>query len=273
MKTLLLANTALAILHATAFEPGEPGWKLDADGKIELKDGNPIYLDASGREMTVDGNTISRLNGEAKQHREAKEAAETKLKAFGDLDPEAARKALDTLKNIDAKKLIDAGEVDKVRDSVKAEFTTQLQEKDKALEEINSKYNNLQISNIFANSEFVRDRVAVPTDMFEASFRNNFKIEDGKVTAYDKAGNRIMSKKTVGEYADPSEALELLVEAHPQRDVILKANDSNGSGNDGRGGTQGGGRRIKRSEYDKMSPQDQYATSMKAGKGELQIVD
>ena len=112
--TKILAH--IAVLSATAFN--NPGWKLDADGKLELKDGNPIYLDASGRESIVDGGTITRLNGEARAHREAKEAAETKLRAFEGLDPEAARKAVETVKNIDAKKLIDAGEVEKVRESV-----------------------------------------------------------------------------------------------------------------------------------------------------------
>ena len=124
MKTIL---THLAILSASAFN--NPGWKLDAEGKIELKDGNPIYVDASGRESVMDVGAITRLNGEAKTHREAKEAAEAKLKAFEGLDPEAARKAVDTVKNIDAKKLIDAGEVEKVRESVKAEFMTQIAER------------------------------------------------------------------------------------------------------------------------------------------------
>ncbi|QWY83174.1 hypothetical protein [Rhizobium phage RHph_X2_24] len=261
----------LALLTATAFN--NAGWKLDADGKIELKDGNPVYVDASGREMTVDSGTIGRLNGEAKTHREAKEAAEAKLKAFEGLDPEAARKALDTVKNIDAKKLIDAGEVDKVRNEISQQFTAQLAEKDNALKASDDRYNNLLVSNLFANSDFIRERVAVPRDMFEASFKNNFKIEDGKVVAYGKDGNRLMSKQKIGEFADATEALEILVEQHPQKDIILKASDGNGTGNNGNGGNRGGSRTVKRADFEKLNPQQQAEVAGKARTGELQIVD
>ncbi|MUS05525.1 hypothetical protein DIP89_20780, partial [Acinetobacter baumannii] len=66
--------------------------------------------------------TIARLNNEVKTHREAKEAAEKALKAFeGIEDPAAAKKALQTIQNLDDKKLVDAGEVEKVKaEAIKA---------------------------------------------------------------------------------------------------------------------------------------------------------
>nr|HNH29982.1 hypothetical protein [bacterium] len=209
------------------------------DGKIALKDGNPIYIDNSGREMTVESTTIKRLNDESKTHREAKEAAEQKLKAFDGIDPAKAKEAIETLGKIDAKKLIDAGEVDKVRNEIKNEFTKQLEEKDKGMQGLQSRIDNMLIDSVFTNSEFVRENIAVPQDMFQASFRQNFRIEDGKIVAYDKAGNRLMSKQRVGEFADAEEALQLLVDQHSQKDIILKANTGNGTGNKGDGGNRG----------------------------------
>lgn len=272
MKTLTALLTA-KILKAIAFAPGDAGWKLDKDGKIELKDGNPIYIDAEGKEMTIEAGTVSRLNAEAAGHRRAKEAAETKLKEFEGLDAKKAREALDTVSKIDQKKLIDAGEVDKVKDEISKQFTTQIAEKDKANNDLQSKLDNMQIDNIFSNSEFIRERIATPRDMFQDSFRKFFKKDGNEIIAVDRAGNRLMSKQRIGEFATPEEALELLVDTHPQKDTILRADTGKGSGNGGNGGARGGGRVMKRSEFNALAPAQQAEAGAKQASGELQIVD
>ena len=251
------------------------GWKTDDAGNIIARDGNPVWVDSNGAEMTLERDTVSRLNAEAKAHREAKEAAETRLKAFEGLDASKAREALETVKNIDLKKMIDSGKLEEVRKELTTQFQTQIAEKDKAYADLRTEYDNTRISNIFAGSEFIRNRVAVPADMFEATFKGNFKIEDGKIVVKDKAGNQLMSKKKIGEYADPDEALELLIEQHPQKDVILKANGQSGSGNRGNGGNGGGGngKTMKRSEYDGLSDHDRAGYAASLAKRELTIVD
>ena len=251
------------------------GWKTDDAGNIIARDGNPVWVDSNGAEMTLERDTVSRLNAEAKAHREAKEAAETRLKAFEGLDASKAREALETVKNIDLKKMIDSGKLEEVRKELTTQFQTQIAEKDKAYADLRTEYDNTRISNIFAGSEFIRTRVAVPADMFEATFKGNFKIEDGKIVVKDKAGNQLMSKKKIGEYADPDEALELLIEQHPQKDVILKANGQSGSGNRGNGGNGGGGngKTMKRSEYDGLSDHERASYAQSLAKRELTIVD
>jgi hypothetical protein len=256
-----------------AFDPGKSGWKLDKDGKVETKDGNPIWIDANGAETTLSGDTITRLNGEAKQLRLAKEAAETTLATFKDIDPVAAKKAIETMKNIDAKKLIDAGEVEKVRNEISQQFTVQLGEKDKAIGSLSSELDNLRINNIFAQSDFIRDNIAVPRDMFEAAFVRNFKIVDGKPQAFDKAGNRIMSKKNMGDYADPAEALEILVDQHPQKATILKAPNHSGGGNNGGGGNRGGTRVMKRSDFEQLPASQAATAASEMAAGKLTIAD
>lgn len=278
MNTKLTKITA-ALLTGVAFpvafdNGGSAGWKKDANGNLAVDaNGNPIYVDTAGKEMSVEQGTISRLNAEAKSHRERAEDAEKALAPFKGIDPAKAREAIDTVSKLDAKKLIDAGEVDKVRDQVKAEFTTQLTEKDNALKTTQAELDNLRVKSVFDGSEFIRERVAMPRDFFEAAMRGNFKVEEGKVVAYDKAGNRLMSKRSVGEYASPDEALELLVDAHPQKDTILKAAGGGGSGNSGGGGNRGGGRVVRRADFDAMKPQDQAATAAAAQKGEITIAD
>ena len=253
------------------------GWKTDDAGALVLKDGNPVYIDATGAEKVVEAGTITRLNAEAKEHRVAKEEALTKLKAFEGIDAELARKALDTVKKLDAKKLIDAGEVDKLTDQVKQQFSAQMAEKDGALSSLQAKLDNMLVSDVFKSSEFVRDSLAVPRDMFEATFRGNFKVEDGKVVAYGKDGNRLLSKSRAGEYADADEALRLLVEAHPQKDVIIKANTGNGSGNTGGGGNRApGAKTISSADFKAMqisNPTQAAEIAAKVGAGEMQFKD
>lgn len=272
IATMLLA-TAVRFHRIRAFDPGKAGWKLDKDNKIEMKDGNPIWVDANGGELTMDGAAITRLNSEAKTLRTAKEAAEAIAAKFAGLDPVEAKKAVELVKNIDAKTLIDAGEVEKVKTEIRTQFTAQLDEAKKTNSTLQSDLDNLRVDNIFAQSPFIRERIATPPDMFQATFRTNFKIKDGKVEAYDKAGNRIMSKTKFGEPADPDEALEILVDHHPQKTMILKASDASGSGNNGNGGNRGGSRVIKRADFDKMTPAEQSANAAKAGTGELSIID
>lgn len=248
-------------------------WKLDENGNIVMRDGNPVCVNTNGDEQTVSVETISRLNNEAKTHREAKEAALEKLKAFEGLDAVKAREALDTVAKLDANKLIDAGKVDEVKSQITAQLQGQIDEKSKALSDLQVKYDNMIIDNLFANSEFIRNNVAVPRDMFEAKFRNNFKVENGQVVVYGNDGNRLYSKDPAGEYATPEEGLRILAEAHPNRDTILRANTGSGTGSNGASGASGGSRYMKRSDFEKLSPAQQLEYAQKMRNGEITLTD
>lgn len=276
IRNMLLACTALPLV--AAFENDGPGWKMDGDKIATDANGDPIYIGADGREQTVAHDALARRNAEAKQHRERAEKAEEALNKYKDangklIDPEVAVKAVDTVSKLDAKKLIDAGEVDKVKDDIKRQFEQQLAEKDTALTAAQQRIDAMLVDGVFKGSEFINERVAMPRDFFEAAMRSNFKVEDGKVVAYDRSGNRLMSKKSPGEYADPNEALELLVEQHPQKDTILKAPSGGGTGGGGGGGNRGTGRVVRRADFDQMAPADKAAAAQAAAKGELTIAD
>lgn len=262
---LLLLITSAAFSNA--------GWKMDENGKIETKDGNPIWIDANGGESVLDGGTIGRLNGEAKKLRERAEAAENTAKAFEGLDATKAREALELAGKIDQKQLIEAGKVEEVRNQISTQFQKEINERDQKLAQLQTTLDNTVISNVFKGSAFIRDRMAVPLDMFEAAFRDRFKVENGSVVAYDRAGNQIMSKKKIGEIADADEAIELIVESYPQRDLILKANEGGGTGNQGGGGNRGGNRTISRSDFENMRPAQQAEIAAKQRTGEIKITD
>ena len=207
--------------------------------------GLPLYIHDDGKEVAHDAPqtvaTISRLNGEAKTNRERYETAETSLKAFeGIEDPVAAKKALETLKNFDDKKLVDAGEVEKIKlEAIKAveeKYAPIVQERDAVQQQLHKEL----IGGGFARSKFIQENIAVPVDMIQATFGQSFKIEEGKVVAYGADGQKIYSRTRPGEVADFDEALETLVGGYQYKDHILKGGQGSGGGFQGGGGNKSG---------------------------------
>lgn len=259
-------------------------FKYNADGSIVTQDVSgkhlPVFVHADGKEAPFDADgtisTISRLNGEAKTHREAKEAAEAALKPFkeaGITDAAAAAKALKTVQNLDDKKLVDAGEVEKIRqaaiDSVKAEYEPF---KGKVTELEQQLYGE-KIGGAFARSKFIAEKVAVPADMVQAAFGSRFKVQDGKTVALDQNGQPIFSRTRHGEPADFEEALEIMVDQYPHKASILKGSGASGSGAQGGGNGGGGKKTVTRSQFDALSPDQQRAVSIEASKGTAVITD
>ena len=223
-----------------------------------------------GKEVGFDAGSamqkISTLNAEAKTHREAKEKAESTLKAFeGIEDPVAAKKALETLKNFDDKKLVDAGEVEKIKlEAIKAveeKYAPIVQERDA----FQSQLHNELIGGGFARSKFIQDNIAVPVDMVQAQFGKSFKIEEGKVVAYGTDGQKIYSRARPGEVADFDEALESLVGGYPHKDSILKGGQGSGGGFQGNGG-QGGAKTMSRDQFTNLKPIEQSSFMREGGK-------
>jgi len=239
--------------------------KLDEAGHVVVQDGKPVYVHDDGKEVAFDAvatvSTISRLNGEAKTHREGKEAAETKLKAFeGIADPSAALKALDTVSKLDQKKLVDAGEIDTVRSEISKGYETKLSEADTRLKTLEGQLYSEKIGGSFSRSKVISDKFAIPADLVQARFGSAFKVEDGKVVAYDPNGNKIYSRARPGELADFDEAIESLVDAYPYKDQILKGSGASGSGaGGGKGGGGNGKKSLSRAQFDALDPAGKQA--------------
>lgn len=214
---------------------------VEIEGKsyaVLSEQGLPVYVHDDGKEVGFDATQavakIGQLNAEAKGHREAKEQAETSLKAFEGLDVSKAKQALQTIQNLDAKKLVDAGEIEKVKseltEALKQTYEPQLQQLTKERDQVQTQLHQELIGGGFARSKFIQDNIAVPADMIQATFGNNFKIEDGKVVGYDANGQKLYSRTRPGELANFDESLETLVGGYQHKDSILKGNQSTGGG-------------------------------------------
>jgi len=250
--------------------------KIDDQGHAVIENGMPVYIHDDGRESPFDANAtvakITQLNAEAKTHRVAKEEALEQLKVFEGLDPAAARKALETFQNLDSKQLIDAGEVQRVKDEAKTAFQQQLEQVEAkykpVVEErdgLADKLTDMTIGYAFSGSKFIADNLAVPAPMVRATFGSHFKVEDGRVVGYDANGQRIFSRQNPGEIADLDEALSTIVASYPFRDQIVKGSGASGGGAGGSGGA-GGAKTANRQQFEGMDPNAQRAFLKDGGK-------
>ncbi|HEG4382297.1 TPA: hypothetical protein SD291_002186 [Klebsiella pneumoniae] len=235
--------------------------------------GLPVFIHDDGKEIGFDAaqavSKISSLNGEAKTHREAKEAAEASLAKFsGIADPTKALEALDMMTKIDQKKLLDAGAVDQVKAEITKSFQAQLDDANGKNQKLEGQLYDAMIGGSFSGSKFITDKIAIPSDMLQARFGQSFKVEEGKVVAYDGTGNKIYSRAKPGELASFDEAIEFLVEQYPQKDHILKASGNSGGGSQ-QSQHQAGQKTMKRSAFDSLD-QTGKQTALKDG---ITIVD
>lgn len=252
--------------------------KLTPEGHAIVIEGKPVYVHDDGKEVAFDAvgtvATIGRLNGEARGHRERAEAAEGKLKPFeGITDPAAALKALGIVANLDGKKLVDAGEVQKVKDeairALEEKYAPVVKENDTLKGALYSE----KIGGAFARSKFIADKVAVPADLLQASFGNRFKIEDGQVVAYGADGNKVYSKSSPGNPAGFEEALEILVDQYPHKASILKGSGASGGGAGGSGRDAGGKKSYSRAQFEQLDATAQRAVAGEVSKGTAVLTD
>lgn len=236
--------------------------KLDSEGHAVLQDGKPVYVTDDGKEIAFDAPgtvaTISRLNGEAKSHREAKEAAEARLKTFEGIDPSAAREAVDKLSRIDAKKLVEAGDMDAAIKTALAPVQAELDKAKQTAESLSQQLSGEKIGNAFGRSKFVAEKLTpAGADLLRTMFASQIKVEDGNIVGYGPNGQKLYSKARPGELADFDEVVSELVESYPHRDHIMKG-IGGGSGAQPNG-SKPGGKAISRAEFDRLNPTEQGA--------------
>lgn len=228
---------------------------VEVDGKTyaEVNDGKPVYVEDDGKETAFDAvstkSTISRLFGENKSYRERLEAAETGLKRFeGITDADAARKALETVKNLDEKKLRDAGEVERANAERDKAWQAKLDESDAKLHATVQSWHQEKINGLFQSSTFLNDKTTLTPDIAAAFFGKHVKIdEDGEAYFTDPQGNKILSRANPGHTASADEAIEFLVDLHPQKDRFLASSGQSGTGSRSSAGG-GGSATAKRSD-------------------------
>lgn len=241
-------------------EVGMP-WKMAESGGIETQDGNPVFVYPDGREGPLNGDStliqIGELKNEAKTHRQKYSDLKKKVQPFLDADDidlenpgvylNQAREAMKLVKEYKEKGNPSAEDIERVKQGVAELFEGRIKEKDKAhqreIEKLNQALNSgknqlhrMLVKSHFEQSEFLREKTHVIPEMAYNTFGKNFIVEereneDPVTYAVDASGEKIFSMNG-SKYADPQEAIEILVRSHPQRDKMLKTT-SGGSGAQG----------------------------------------
>jgi hypothetical protein len=222
--------------------------KFDEAGHVVVQDGKPVYITDDNKEVAFDAEfsnaTISRLNGEAKGHREKAEAAEEKLKAYeGIEDPALALEAIQKVANLGSGELKTAQQVQEIKDQAKKAAEDQVREAAKAsattianLEKerdgLRDELHSEKIGGEFKGSKFISEKVSVPMDMVQSVFGKNFKYEEKRTVGYDNSGNKIYSRANPGELATFDEAFEIILDSYAYKDNILKGVNNSGGGSD-----------------------------------------
>lgn len=271
----------------------------EVDGPDGQKILQPVYVYDDGREVGFDApatvQKIKRLSDERDEHRQKLQQAEKTLKAFEGLDVEAARKALETVKNLDDKQLVAAGEVERIKtEAAKAAeeqkralmeaHTKQLQDLETAVGERDKTIHKLMIVDRFSQSPWFateQPKTILPPDVAFAYFGQNFKIEqqdkDGapRVVGYID-GEKIYSRAKPGELADFDEAMSTIIERYPMKDRILRSYGGAGSGaGGGTGGGAGGAETYTRQQWlqktSAAKPDERRELIQRAARGEITV--
>jgi hypothetical protein len=226
-------------------------------------DGLPVYIHDDGKEAGFDAAstvaTISRLNGEAKGHREGKEKAEAALKAFEGLDPAGARDAIDKLSKIDAKKLVEAGDMDAAIQAAIKPYVEKQATLEKSNGELTASLHKQTIGSKFAQSKFAAEKLTpAGVDLIRTIFGDRLKVEGESIFGVDTTGQKLYSRTRHGEPADFDEVIETFVESYPHKDHILKGQVGTGSGAPN-SGAPSGAKVMKQTEFDALPPKDRAA--------------
>lgn len=257
--------------------------KVDAAGNAVVQDGKPVYVHDDGKEIAFDAPAavakIKSVSEERDDWRTRAGNAATALEPFKDLDPKAAREAVEKLKSIDQKKLLDAGAVEELKKQIAADTGAAWEQKlkdaqaaiTKAGEELATEKattRKLVLGGRFAKSPYFApspDGKTPPRTFLTPEIALRFlgdyfePTADGKDFVAKLNGRELLSREKPGEVATFDEAVAILIDQMPDKGSILR--DMSGSG---AGAIGSASRFTQTKEMEGLSPEERLARSFGA---------
>jgi len=221
--------------------------KLDDSGNAALKDGKPVYIADDGRELALDAASLYATVAE-----------------LGVSERAAAQKLAQKQAQLDKFAGIDLDKINKTAataDEVSKAFQVKLDEAESARKALESQLSGRIKSGLFAQSQFLATKRpdSIPTDMYEARFGQNFKVDaNGNVEAFDASGKPIMSRSNPAQMASFDEAVEQLISQHPQAASLIKGTVVSGTGANPKPATAAG-KTISMAAFDALNGREQNA--------------
>ncbi len=261
---------------------------LDENGNVKVtEDGKPIFLDNKDKEVPVDVpamyQKILDLGSESKTNREKLDELKQTFSVLDDVEDvpawvETAKKAIEQVENFNDKDWMKVEKVDSLKrqmkeaqanelKQVKAQFETTITDQVADLEKKDGIIRKLMVGNKFAVSPLFAGKdpkTSMTPDVAEAFFGNHFRVEEDEknnnapvVRAYFSNGDPVISAspERVGELANFDEAIQIIFDQYPNRDMYIPTS--------GKGSGAGGGGGGPADDDDMSKLQAQYAEAQK----------
>lgn len=163
-----------------------------------------------------------------------------KLAQFDGIDPVAVRELLNQKKTEETKQLEAKGEWDRLRAQIveehnkeKLTLSERVSAAEKALQDSQRVISELTVGNAFAQSQFIREELALTPSKTRVVYGAHFDYVDGQVVAYDKPAGSPNRTQLIDAKGDPlsfEAALKKIVDADPDRDQLLRSKMKQGAG-------------------------------------------
>lgn len=229
------------------------GLYVEKDGGFEVDPAKFADFEFDDREELAGA-----LEHERKERKRLKDEAEK----YKGIDPEKAREAQRRLDELDEKKLIEAGEVEKLKAKWQKEWDDEKADLQKQIGDRDTQLTKFKLTDKVREAALKAGVIPEDVDDVLTLTSPRFKLGEGdKIIVLDKDGveSRSDLEKFFGE------------EFKTQKPKFFAASGAGGSGAPagGTGGGTGGAKSIKRAEFDQKTPQERL-TLAKEG---IQIVD
>lgn len=193
-----------------------------------------------------------------------------KLKSFEGIDLEKARVMLAEQEEAEQKRLIAAGDFDRLTKQMgerhTAEKTTlvqQLEERNALTSTLQRQIADLTVGSSFASSKFVGEDLTLTPSKARVIYGSHFEFKDGKVVGYDKpagASDRTVLVDATGTVLGFEEAMRKIVDADPDKDQLIRSKMKAGAGST----TTKGAKQAVSEQKTQLSGVERIALGLKA---------
>ena len=166
-------------------------WKKDEEGNLAVDEsGFPVRVDSEGKESPVNHEGIDYLQktvSESMNRKKRVQELEKQIQQFeGIEDPEKAREALNTVQNLEDKKLIDAGKAEEMKKQIQDQYEKKISEKDQELSRLSSQLRKHTVNSGLTKA-LAENSITDPDvqDLVVSKFSNQVEIQE------DNSGNPV----------------------------------------------------------------------------------
>lgn len=232
-----------------------------------------LYVESEDGNFVLDDDGDERVAAKNRQLLAENRKLKDRTKGYDGIDPEEARKAMDRLAELDAKKAEEAGEWTKLREQMAKQHATELADRDQRI----SKRENF-IHRLVAENEVnaVIGKHGANGRILRPIMLPNIRVEEhegGFVTRImDGAGNPALASGS-GDYMNVEQYFESLMK-DPELEVAFPARNRPGAGAPARTADRNGGEsgKSRQAEVVINGPEDLLRHAEAIAKGEVKVV-